>query len=102
MSGPYHNSLVWKIGIEPEVEKLLSTVNPNWRTAHYITTEFYLDPVVENPKEFPFFAASPKSRQKWYITFYLHSVCGWYSRTERTKTSVSVNPIVCPSELIRV
>jgi hypothetical protein len=91
---PYHRSRIWRTEIIKEVELLLATVNPNWEAQHYITTEFYLDPVLETPEKFPRFSAESKSRQKWFITHYLLSERGWTPRAKRTKSSVCVNPML--------
>lgn len=91
MSSPIDKSLLWNVGVKPEVMQLLDEVNPKWRDAHYITTEFYLDPIDANPEKYKFLYASPKSRQKWFINHYLISI-GWYPRTPSNKVSVCVNP----------
>jgi hypothetical protein len=93
MTSPYafDKSILWNIGIKPEVLQLLYEVNPNWQLSQYVTTEFYLDPIANDPEKYKFLYASPKSRQKWYISHYLTSL-GWVARTPNNKTSVLVNP----------
>jgi hypothetical protein len=87
----FDKSILWRIGIRPEVLQLLDEVNPNWRVAQYITTEFYLDPITDDPEKYKFLYASTKTRQKWYISHYLTTI-GWSARTPNNKTSVLVNP----------
>jgi hypothetical protein len=76
MSACIDKTILWNIGIKPEVERLLDEVNPEWRSLQFITVEFYLDPIEKHPDDYKFLAASRKHRQKWYVTHYLLSV-GW-------------------------
>jgi len=78
----------WEQRIKPEVDALLTQINPNYRSQQYLTTSFCLDYI---DKKYPTLLSYGIPERKRCIVIYLQEL-GWYNRNKGSKAAVMTNP----------
>jgi len=78
----------WEPLIKPEIDALLTRINPNYRSQQYLTTSFCLDYIDE---KYPTLLSYGIPERKRCIVIYLQEL-GWYNRNKGSKAAVMTNP----------